>query len=62
MPSKHLWIDVKISATNVLLVRSVIRIEMERMDYSRVLGFFVLPLCVVALSQGCHMLLIVMLG
>ena len=61
-PSRHLWMDVKISATNVLLVRSVNRIEMECMDSSRVLGIFVLPLCVVALSRGCRMLLIVALG
>ena len=40
VPSKCLWIDVEISATNVLLVRSVIRIEMEHMDSSRVLGIF----------------------
>ena len=42
--------DVEISATNMLLVRSVNRIEMEHMNSSRVLGIFVLPLCVVALS------------
>ena len=49
-PSRCSWMDVKISATNVLLVRSVNRIEMEHMDSSRVLGIFVLPLCVVVLS------------
>ena len=40
VPGRHSWMEVEISATNVLLVRSVNRIEMERMDSSRVLGIF----------------------
>ena len=39
-PSRHSWMEVEISATNVLLVRCVNRIEMEHMESSRVLGIF----------------------
>ena len=40
VPSRRLWMEVEISATNLLLVKSVNRIEMEHMDSSRVLGIY----------------------
>ena len=40
VPSRCSWMDVKISVTNVLPVRSVKRIEIEHMDSSSVLGIF----------------------